>query len=417
MAELLVVADDFTGALDTGIQFAQQGIETRVFYREFRGAVNPDCKTPVVVIDSETRHLRAEDACEAVKEIVHAAASSGIRYIYKKTDSALRGCVGAELAGAVYGASEVSGGPVDMIFAPAYPRMKRTTENGVQYIESVPVSESVFGRDPFEPVTHSDISEIIGSHEGIEKTCLKAGEEISCALSGKSGRIIICDAANDDDLRKIAARAAHGKGLRLLAGCAGLASFLPETIDFPVGERGKIKKTNNFFVICGSLNPISETQVRYAEDNGFRRFTLTNEQKTSENYVHSAKGSDFVSNLAGICGGGVPVVVDVFSGTYSSGGERAKIADELGRLTCAMVESCDDCTVVIIGGDTLAGFIRNTGCREINPVCELFDGVVCSTVSYRGNDVQLVSKSGGFGKETVLADIAKQIINAEAHKR
>ena len=34
-AKLLVVADDFTGGLDTGVQFARQGIATRV-------VVNPD---------------------------------------------------------------------------------------------------------------------------------------------------------------------------------------------------------------------------------------------------------------------------------------------------------------------------------------------------------------------------------------
>ena len=31
MVKLLIIADDFTGALDTGIQFAKKGIETQVF--------------------------------------------------------------------------------------------------------------------------------------------------------------------------------------------------------------------------------------------------------------------------------------------------------------------------------------------------------------------------------------------------
>ena len=31
--KLLVIADDFTGALDTGVQFAEQGITTHILYQ------------------------------------------------------------------------------------------------------------------------------------------------------------------------------------------------------------------------------------------------------------------------------------------------------------------------------------------------------------------------------------------------
>ena len=31
MVKLLMIADDFTGALDTGIQFVKKGIKTQVF--------------------------------------------------------------------------------------------------------------------------------------------------------------------------------------------------------------------------------------------------------------------------------------------------------------------------------------------------------------------------------------------------
>lgn len=84
------------------------------------------------------------------------AEAAGIPYIYKKTDSALRGNIGCEL-NAVMDAS----GEACLIFAPAFPQMGRVTRRGIHYIDGVPVADSVFGKDPFEPVTESSVREIV----------------------------------------------------------------------------------------------------------------------------------------------------------------------------------------------------------------------------------------------------------------
>ena len=69
---------------------------------------------------------------------------------YKKTDSALRGNIGAELSAALDG----SGAGV-LSFLPAFPRMNRTTAAGIHYIDGIPAAKSVFGQDPFNPVKES----------------------------------------------------------------------------------------------------------------------------------------------------------------------------------------------------------------------------------------------------------------------
>ena len=56
MILLLIIADDFTGALDTGVQFAAHGVSTRVI-------VDPEVDfsayhDSVLVIDTETRTSR-----------------------------------------------------------------------------------------------------------------------------------------------------------------------------------------------------------------------------------------------------------------------------------------------------------------------------------------------------------------------
>lgn len=135
MLLLLIIADDFTGALDTGVQFAAYGAATRVMVKDQVDFAS--CDAQVLVVDTETRHLPPEKAYQIVEELTRAACRAGIRYIYKKTDSALRGNIGAELA-AVLQASNNRQLP----FLPAFPQNGRTTRDGIHYVDGVPVTES-----------------------------------------------------------------------------------------------------------------------------------------------------------------------------------------------------------------------------------------------------------------------------------
>ena len=144
MIQLLIIADDFTGAIDTGVQLAARGANTRVITRSDVDLKTVDESVQVLVLDMETRHLSAQEAYRAVYHIVSQSMEMGIPHLYKKTDSALRGNIGAELS-ALLDAS----GAAHLPFLPAFPQIGRTTENGIHYINGVPVDQSVFGKDPF----------------------------------------------------------------------------------------------------------------------------------------------------------------------------------------------------------------------------------------------------------------------------
>lgn len=56
MVQLLILADDLTGCMDTGVQFAKAGIRTRVcLFSDINEAVMGQCDAPVMVIDTESR--------------------------------------------------------------------------------------------------------------------------------------------------------------------------------------------------------------------------------------------------------------------------------------------------------------------------------------------------------------------------
>ena len=64
MLKLLIIADDFTGALDTGVQFAARGAATRVVTEPAYDFSRAEAE--VLVMVAETRHLPPEEAYSTV---------------------------------------------------------------------------------------------------------------------------------------------------------------------------------------------------------------------------------------------------------------------------------------------------------------------------------------------------------------
>ena len=77
MLLLLILADDFTGALDTGVQFAACGIPTRVVVGEQVDFAANDAA--VLVVDTETRHLPAAEAYAVIAKPAGSASCRSCR--------------------------------------------------------------------------------------------------------------------------------------------------------------------------------------------------------------------------------------------------------------------------------------------------------------------------------------------------
>ena len=112
-----IIADDLTGALDTGVQFSVRAVNSVVTLIERR---HPDAVC--LVVDTESRSIPPRMAEERVRR---AARLLRGRLIYKKIDSTMRGNVGVELAATI---QEL--GVHKALVAPAFPANGRTTSGG-----------------------------------------------------------------------------------------------------------------------------------------------------------------------------------------------------------------------------------------------------------------------------------------------
>ena len=384
--KLLVIADDLTGALDTGVRLGAKNTLVRIMEEAAPLDPVPE-ETQVLIIAAQTRHLSPEKAYERVFSIVSQAKKAGVACVYKKTDSALRGNIGAELAGARDALGKT------MHFVPAFPCMNRVTRGGVHYIDGVPVNESVFGADPFEPVEFAAVGDIIARQaapEGIE----------------------IHDAQTDEDIFRIARELKDKGELQLLSGCAGFAAALPEVLGLEREDNPPRVFGKGLLTVCGSINPITTRQLDAGESSGMARCRLGAEEKLSGQWREKIplwlsaleeKGSLIID-----CG-------DTYSQAEKARFEakygclRTKIAQNMGMIAREMMLGGMESTMLITGGDTLLAFMAQLGIWEFTAIWELCPGIALCHIEYMGKKYALISKSGGFGERELLSHLAERL--------
>jgi uncharacterized protein YgbK (DUF1537 family) len=182
MKRMLVIADDLTGAAEIGGIGVQHGMSARIVVGEYRD----DEPADLLVIDTNTRHRQPHEAAEVIGSILGRCDRNDFDLIYKKTDSVLRGAIGAEIDAmlAVLQCERA-------LLAPQNPTLGRTIRNGRYFINGVPLDATDFARDPEHPRTSADVRELIV--DAGNRITIASGEsaEDLCALARQCGPSVL----------------------------------------------------------------------------------------------------------------------------------------------------------------------------------------------------------------------------------
>lgn len=280
------------------------------------------------------------------------------------------------------------------------------------------MAESVFGADPFEPVTHSRVSELIAEQSDVAVYSVPLS---GTAPEGASG-ICVFDAETQQQLLE-AGRALRESGrLRISAGSAGFGSVLPELLGLRHTAQAHPPLDERLLVICGSVNPITLEQTAAADEAGFAHWRLTPGQKLDARYWQNEEGVKTLEELRALLHASCALIID----SNDAGGNeptaryanekglgiedvRVGISTALGSILSALFTSPDLGTLLITGGDTLLQCMQQLGVTELEPICELYAGVVLSRFSYRDCSRYVLSKSSGFGQPTLLVDLREYL--------
>ena len=400
--QMAIIADDLTGALDAGVCMLPSDIAVATSPVQAEKLLG-NKKPSVLSVNAGTRHLDAEAAYAQVAELVRLSRKCGCRSIFKKTDSVLRGNVGAELAAAF----DASGAP-RLHFLPAFPAMGRTTMGGIQYVNGVPVAESAFEHDPFEPVHESDIARIIAEETQVPVKTVKEDEAVPLDFQG----IVVYDAASDDAMSRRAAELSALGEIGAVGGCAGLAQAL-----HALASGGKSAQKacfeGNMLVVCGSVNPASRAQCRFAEDKGARMFPIAEQQKCSSSWIGTPEGKDFISEVSKSWNENPLTVIDGsgledLAPYFPEGADiRQAVADNVAGLLLAVCRKGIFGRALVMGGDILSSFLSQADVSAIYPKGEAAKGIVVLEIDLGGHPFRLASKSGGFGTKDLFVTLAE----------
>lgn len=405
MTKLLVVADDLTGSLDTGIQFAKCGLLTKV---EIEGAPL-DFDRDVTVLDTESRHITPKDAYYEVFTLIRFFRN--VDYIYKKTDSTLRGNIGAELKAIL----DNFNSPI--FFIPAYPEQGRVTKNGIQYVDGKPIAESVFAKDPLNPVRKSFIPDIIREQADIKTFVVTKDKYESVLNEHLEAGVYIFDGETREDLDQIGRLLKEKNLLKYTAGSAGFA----ETLTRLIGFKSKIitlkisLKAQPLIVICGSINEKSLEQIEYIKKR--RRvldIVLSPKElfKKKRLFLKTSNLKDY--EIVVVRTVEKPSNIKIYE-EYARA-NSIKIEDlslivvrRLGEIAHRLLIRTGQNTLVVFGGDTFSSIVNRLHIKSLIPLLEIDKGVVLSTIEEKL--LFFITKAGGFGDKDIIERVLALVRN------
>ncbi|WP_394578208.1 four-carbon acid sugar kinase family protein [Cytobacillus firmus] len=414
-----IIADDLTGANDSGVQLAKKGLTATVMM-DFTGK-NIQSDPDVLIVDTDSRAKTQEEAYEAVEKAASLLFDKGYAHVYKKVDSTLRGNISAELA-----ALEKVYQPDIVVIAPAFPKMNRTTVSGHHYVNGELITETEFGRDPKTPVTESFLPHLLNKDAGKDIALLDLelirGDKADilqfiegAVAAGKTW--IICDSEREEDLQVIAEIFTSLQKKTVWTGSGALVEYLPEALNLKshnenANEENNIRKT---LTVSGSLSQVTRKQLSrireldqsyFAEINpvqlvdqsiDFEEVIEKIEQNQDNNhfvvYVDSSDQNRDTARLAGEAIG--------LSGNEI--GER--IAMGLGQIANRLVNKFPELDgLILTGGDIAKAACSELGIQEMELHTEIEPGLPFGRLRSREKDYWAVTKAGGFGNEQSLVN-------------
>ncbi|MFE5470956.1 four-carbon acid sugar kinase family protein [Bacillus safensis] len=416
--KVIIVADDLTGANDTGVQFVKAGLTASVLFQPSFEDLER-YKEDVLIVDTDSRSMSSENAYHEVSQMVQPFLQDESHLFFKKIDSTLRGNIGIELQ-ALMDLSRFDAA----VIAPAYPDAQRATNDGIHYVEGVPVHLSEAAKDPKTPVLTSSISDLIEEQTNVKPKNLSQqtiGEELKVSSLLKHGhQWFVCDAETSDDLGRIVEVFMKMDKRILWVGSAGLAGALSAYVA-KNRNTSRPKKQRPVLIVSGSASQKTNEQFAYLREthdcfeikvnplnvlNGCEAW----ERKSVLDQLGKRQNEDIL-----LYTDARPEMVEkmlVYGET--KGLSRQEVGSALsvflGMITKDIVTLSGITRLFLTGGDTARAICKELGAGGIRLLKEIEPGIPLGQLV--DTNLYVVTKAGAYGqKNSVLhaVEVLKKI--------
>lgn len=362
----IVIADDLTGAAEMAGLAHSHGLTT-VLLTDRMGGV-PLCQ--VLVLATDTRSMMESKAVEELNGWLQWMGENGLlakqHTLFKKTDSALRGHVVAELC-AVMAAADLE----RAWYVPANPSKGRVVSDGTYFIDGKPISETPFADDPEFPAWSSNLAERFPDAE--------------------ARGIHMPDVDSMEAMGKLVAQCPEGT---LLAGAADLFISLLHKKGFQEREglenaASKDSALETVLVICGSTQSKPE------------HWSLPMAAMPIEVYEGRTDAAAWVSTARSRYDENSGLLLHIPFHHLTGREVAVRLRQVTAQVVAALMEACQPAHLVMEGGATAACCLQALGWRALRIVGQPASGVV-TMVERHGTRVTLKPGSYPWGNQPFL---------------
>lgn len=391
--QAIVVADDLTGAADTGAPFAAAGFATAVPLR----ATPPGAE--VISLSNDSRDAsadRIDRLFERSMDLLPPTDNSTLWYA--KVDSVFRGYPGPQTAFLLRRTGRRA-----VVIAPALPDQGRITVDGNVYVEDVLLTKTALGTGR----TTASIVELLGLPNDLGRvigleTVRSGVEALRYAIAHTDQPIVVIDAETNADLSILAAAAIEDTD-HLLAGSAGFSKQIAIQLAGKYGKTradGPSTPVRSVLTVAGSRHDTTARQVDALEKSGVETLRVS-----FEHGHPAASDVAHIQNQLLAAASEERSITLTTSGTPSSVIPGQEIARALALLATAPPVRQTYDAMILTGGDVAA-----TVCAHLEADAIWLGGEVLPAIPWgtlHGGvrpGMPIVTKAGSFGDDSAMVD-------------
>jgi len=355
---IAVIADDFTGAAELAGAAAELGLAAEVQTR-----FDPSSDAQVIALDTDTRALEESAAARIVGDATRDIQRANPDWIYKKTDSVLRGNVRAEIEAIL-----ASTGQRRCLLVPANPSKGRTIRGGSYFIDGMPLAQTAFANDPEHPRRSSRIVDLLGG------SITSVGYLESAPADG----IVVPDVQSESDLM---VRAAERDGSVLPAGGVEFFTAIVRSKGMNRASESSpqsvIPSVRQRLFVCGSAQAWSHGRADECRRHGVTVHAMPDEILSALNDPPDGARNRFAAMIAKTLeteGAAMASIGREYDPTCASTNRFAEWLVE-AVVGVLMRRSCEQ--VYLEGGATAAALARKMHWTRFSAVATQLAGVAC----------------------------------------
>lgn len=417
MINTVIIADDLTGANDTGAILAQNGFKVGTILKTDHMEQFEDYD--VLCISTNSRGISGTEAYARVQEAAALFPRRESILYSKRVDSTLRGNVGAEIDSIL----DYLGEDYRAVVVASFPGSGRTCIGDILLVNEVPLQMTEVAKDPTAPVHTSRVTEIIRQQSrhsvgyiGLEKVLESSGKLLEQLLeTAKQNRIIVMDARTVRDIEAIAACCA-ASGLKIAAidpgsftaALAGnlfkhkkeaiqkkLLCGLGSASDLTRQQLQYLKKIANPLVVRMNAGEFFRPDRRAREMERVKEAVLRSEESHGILVITTTESKEDVLDLSRVDGA-----------EHCSKKECAGvITDTIAQVLYDLVQEMDGRVggVYASGGDVAAAFCEKLGISGFNVKGEVIPlAIYSNTIGGAHEGLPMITKGGLVGREDTL---------------